>query len=296
MRLVTRADLDGLTSAILLQEVVPLEQVEFAHPKDVQDGKFEVGKDDILANLPYDARAAMWFDHHASQSQEAAGLGSMKGRFAMAPSAARVIADYYRSPRFERYKELLAATDRLDSAQLTREDIVNPQGWVLIGYTLDPRSGLGAFKSYFHHIRELAKTATVDELLQDPQVRTHVERLQNENKAFRQHLLDVTKQDGNVTITDVRGLKNLPAGNRFLIYDLFPSSNVSVRAASGHDGSYISIQVGRSILNRTCKTNVGALMAQFGGGGHEGAGTCQPRMAEAENALTSIVTTLKRNG
>jgi len=295
MRLVTRADLDGLTSAILLQEVVELEAVDFAHPKDVQDGKVEIGKDDILANLPYDSRAGMWFDHHLSQVDQGT-RGGINGRFALAPSAARVISDHYKSPHFDRFAELLDATDKLDSAQLSRDDIVDPQGWVLLGYTLDPRSGLGAFKDYFRHIMELARSKTVNEILQDPTVKGHVDRLRRETEDFKKSLRETSTIEGNVVVTDVRGLKNLPSGNRFLIYDLFPQANVSVRVADGHDGSYVSIQVGRSILDRSCRTNVGALMAQYGGGGHEGAGTCQPRKAESETVLREIVDTLKRNG
>jgi len=295
MRLVTRADLDGLTSAILLQEVEPIERVDFAHPKDVQDGKLELGSDDILANLPFDERAALWFDHHLSQVDEGT-RADVKGKFELAPSAARVIANHYRSPKFERYAELLDATDRLDAALLTRDDIVDPQGWILIGYTLDPRSGLGAFKDYFRKIMELAKSKSVDEILADPDVAKHVERLREQTEAFKEHLLAASKLDGNVVVTNVRGMKDLPSGNRFLIYDLFPAANVSVRVADGHDGSYVSIQVGHSILKRDCRTNVGDLMALHGGGGHVGAGTCQPKTPEARRVLAEIVRTLKENG
>jgi hypothetical protein len=295
MRLVTRADLDGLTSAILLQEVEPIDQVDFAHPKDVQDGKYELSKNDILANLPYDERAALWFDHHLSQVDEGT-RSDIKGAFGLAPSAARVIAGHYKSPKFDRFAELLEATDRLDSAQLTRDDVVDPQGWILIGYTLDPRTGLGAFKDYFRYIMELAQTKTAQEILQDERVKQHVDRMRAENEAFKKHLLEASKLDGNVVITDVRGLKNLPSGNRFLIYDLFPDADVSVRVADGHDGSYVSIQVGHSILNRKCRTNVGDLMARYGGGGHEGAGTCQPKTADAKRVLREIVAQLKSNG
>ena len=296
MRLVTRADLDGLTSAVLLQEVIPLESVEFAHPKDVQDGKYAITENDVLANLPFDPRAALWFDHHLSQAEDVSTNREVKGRFALAPSAARVIADHYASPKFDRFAELLEATDKLDSAQLERSDIVDPQGWILIGYTLDPRSGLGAFKEYFRHLMALAKSKTVDEILQDPEVKAHVSRLKRETEDFKRHLVESSKADGNVVITDVRGNRSAPSGNRFLIYDLFPQANVSVRIADGHDGSYVSIQVGRSILNRTNRTNVGILMAQYGGGGHEGAGTCQPAAADADRVLGEIVETLKRNG
>jgi nanoRNase/pAp phosphatase (c-di-AMP/oligoRNAs hydrolase) len=295
MRLITRADLDGLTSAILLQEVEAIDEVDFAHPKDVQDGKVAIGSSDILANLPYDERAALWFDHHVSQS-DAAWNPEMKGSFEVAPSAARVIADHYKSEKFDRFADLLTATDKLDAALLTRDDIVDPQGWILIGYTLDPRSGLGAFKDYFRHLMELAKSQTVEQILTDPQVSKHVERLKSEEAAFREHLLANTKQDGNVTVTDVRGQKNLPSGNRFLIYELFPTSNVSVRVADGRGGEFVSIQVGHSILKRDCKTSIGDLLAEYGGGGHVGAGTCQPAPADADRVLGEIVETLKRNG
>lgn len=294
MRLLTRADLDGLTSAILLQEVEPIDRVEFAHPKDVQDGKVEIGPDDIVANLPIDPRAKLCFDHHASQAD--AAKHGVKGRFELAPSAARVIANHYRAPGFDRFRDLLEATDKLDAARLSREDVVDPQGWILLGYTLDPRSGLGAFKDYFHHLMALAKTQSIDEILRDDQVRTHVERLRRESEAFRKHLVECSRQEGNVSVTDVRGLKDLPSGNRFAIYDVFPDANVSVRIASGHDGTYVSIQVGHSILNRTCKANVGELMAKYGGGGHVGAGTCQPKIADADRVLGEIVASLRAKG
>ena len=295
MRLITRADLDGLTSAILLQEVEPIEEVDFAHPKDVQDGKFALSANDILANLPYDERAALWFDHHVSQS-DAAWNPQMRGEFGVAPSAARVIADHYKSDKFGRFSDLMEATDRLDAALLTRDDIVDPKGWILVGYTLDPRSGLGAFKDYFRHLMTLAKAQTVEQILKDPEVSKHVARLKAEEPAFREHLLGTSRQDGNVVITDVRGLKNLPSGNRFLIYELFPTANVSVRVADGRGGEFVSIQVGHNILKRDCKTSVGDMLAEYGGGGHVGAGTCQPTPADADRVLGEIVENLKRNG
>ena len=295
MRLITRADLDGLTCAILLQEVESIDAIDFAHPKDVQDGRIAIDGNDILANLPYDARAGMWFDHHLSQEEQAFG-STVKGAYDIAPSAARVIANYYKSPKFERFTELLEATDRLDAAKLTREDIVNPQGWILVGYTLDPRTGLGAFKSYFKHLMELAKSMPVEQVLADPEVSVHVERLRAEESAFTALLETKSRLDGNVVITDMRGEKHPPSGNRFLVYTLFPSANVSVRIADGHDGSYASIQVGHSILNRTCKTSIGDLLSEYGGGGHEGAGTAQPPTPEVERVLAEIVTMLKRNG
>ncbi len=295
MRLITRADLDGLTSAILLQEVEAIDEVDFAHPKDVQDGKVAVTANDILANLPYDSRAALWFDHHASQA-DAAWNPEMKGGFEIAPSAARVIAHHYKSDRFARYAELLEATDKLDAALLTRDDINDPQGWILVGYTLDPRSGLGAFKDYFRHLMQLAKERTVDQILNDPQVAKHVERLKAEERAFREHLKATSREDGNVVLTDVRGLKDLPSGNRFIIYDLFPAANVSIRIADGRNGEFTSIQVGHSILKRDCNTSIGDMLAAYGGGGHVGAGTVQVAPQDADRVIAEVVEILKRNG
>lgn len=294
MRLITRADLDGLTCAILLQEVEDIESVDFAHPKDVQDGKVAITKNDILANLPHDSRVGLWFDHHVSQADRSAG--DVDGAFAVKPSAARVIVDHYKSPKFDRYKDLMVATDRLDSARLEMDDVVAPQGWILVGYTLDPRTGLGAFKDYFLHLMQLAKVKTIDQIVADPQVKERVARVNAEEKQFIEHAIADSKQDGNVVVTDVRGKKNLPTGNRFLIYTLFPQANVSVRVADGRAGEFVSIQVGHSIFNRTCKTNVGELMAKYGGGGHVGAGTCQPKPADADRAVDEIVGTLKKNG
>lgn len=295
MRLITRADLDGLTSAILLQEVEAIEEVDFAHPKDVQDGKVSISENDVLANLPFDERAGLWFDHHLSQS-DASWNPNMRGAYEIAPSAARVIADHYKSPKFERFHDLLDATDRLDAAQLTREDVNDPKGWILVGYTLDPRSGLGAFKDYFRHLMGLAKEKTVDEILKDEKVKVHVDRLKREEEAFKKHLLASSRLESNVVVTDVRGQKDLPSGNRFLIYELFPDANVSMRLADGRGGEFTSIQIGHSIFNRNCKTSIGDLMADYGGGGHFGAGTCQPPAAEAQGVIDKIFATLKENG
>jgi len=294
MRLVTRADLDGLTCAILLSEVEQIDEVDFAHPKDVQDGKTTLSKNDILANLPFDERAGLWFDHHISQAD--ASWNDFAGAYDVAPSAARVIANHYKSPKFARYENLLEATDRMDAAELTRDDIVSPKGWILVGYTLDPRTGLSDFRPYFRHVMELAKQKNADDVLKDPQVQERVSKLRAEEDAFMKSLKENSKADGNVVITDFRGKGDLPHGNRFLIYTLFPEQNVSVRVADGFNKQFTSIQVGHSILNRTCKTNIGELLLEHGGGGHFGAGTCQPASEEASDVLASIVKVLKENG
>lgn len=300
MRLITRADLDGLTCAVLLSRVEAIDSVTFAHPKDVQDGKVEIGPSDILANLPRDPRAGKVFDHHASQADEwrTDGDGTRGSFAAAAPSAARVIADAYPQADFSAYAELLNETDRLDSADLEPIDVTDPQGWILIGYTLDPRTGMARYRDYFMHVLELVKAHPNDPatILDDPQVAERVAILQVQERTFLNHLKATSALDGNVVITDARGQRDAPIGNRFLIYTLFPSANVSVRIADGADQSFVSIQVGHSIFNRTCRTSVGALLATYGGGGHFGAGTAQPAAADADRVLGEIVAVLKKNG
>jgi hypothetical protein len=300
MRLITRADLDGLTCAVLLKSVEPIDDILLAHPKDVQDGKVDIGPTDILANLPHDPRAGKVFDHHRSTSDRwDASKGTTAGAFsADAPSASRVVASHYPQADFSRFETLLHETDRLDSADLTPDDVSNPQGWILVGYTLDPRTGMSHYRDYFNHVLELVTNYPDDPaaVLADPDVAERVRILNDQQWAFMEHLIERSKVDGNVIVTDVRGIKDPPLGNRFFIYTLFPDANVSVRAADGAGGKFVTIQAGHSIFNRTCKTDVGELLATFGGGGHRGAGTAQPSTADADAALASIVATLKANG
>jgi hypothetical protein len=298
MRLITRADLDGLTCAVLLSQVEQIDDVMLAHPKDVQDGKVEINSQDILANLPHDPRAGMIFDHHASQADEWKE-GQTKGGFAAAaPSAARVVAGHYPNADFSAYTELLHQTDRLDSAELEPEDVTDPKGWILVGYTLDPRTGMARYRDYFKRVLDLVKAHPndPDAVLADPDVAERVAILRDQQWSFMEHLIETSRSDANVIISDVRRLKDAPLGNRFFIYTLFPEANVSLRIADGANNVFNSIQVGHSIFNRTCKTSVGALMDHFGGGGHFGAGTCQPATADAERVLGEIVTILKKNG
>jgi hypothetical protein len=193
---------------------------------------------------------------------------------------------------------LLRETDRLDSADLTIEDVNNPSGWILVGYTLDPRTGMARYRDYFNHVLELVSAHPDDPeaVLADPQVDERVKILNDQQWSFMEHLIECSTLDGNVIVTDVRTVKDPPLGNRFFVYTLYPDANVSVRAADGAGGTFVSIQVGHSIFNRTCKTDVGALMATYGGGGHRGAGTAQPATADADAALDAIIATLKENG
>jgi hypothetical protein len=297
MRLVTRADWDGLVSAVLLTTVEQIEAIQFAYPKDIQDGKVNVSENSIVVNLPYHPNAALWFDHHSSEEELAvpmAAFTAIKGKFGLAPSAARLIYDYYGGDaRLAKYTDLLAATDRVDSAQLTQEDVLSPTGYILLAYTVDPRSGLRGhdLEEYFLLLVDWLKTKPLDEILTLPEVKRLTERLRADDHRFREALLKHSRVEDNVVITDFRGMP-IPAGNRYLVYTLFPQVNVSARLYDGRPG-HSSIAVGHSLFNRTCKVNVGKLLAEYGGGGHVGAGTAQFTNAEADAKFSEILARLK---
>jgi hypothetical protein len=236
----------------------------------------------------------MWFDHHVSEEAKLDEIGPFKGRFAVAPSAARVVYDYYRKPEFDRFKELLEATDRLDSARLTLDDVAHPKGWILLGYTLDPRTGLGPeFQKYFRWLVEYVKEVPIEKILQHPEVKKRCERVLREQEEFKQLLRANSRLDGNVVITDFRNVQDPPVGNRFLIYTLYPQANVEVRIFWGKERRTVNVAVGHSIFNRTCSVSCGELCARYGGGGHFGAGTCQLDPARAEAQIAEIVSVLK---
>jgi hypothetical protein len=299
MRLVTRGDLDGLTSAVIITSTEPIDEILLIHPQDITDRKVRITKDDILVNVPYDHNCAKWFDHHLQTESNEKPPTNFDGKFDLAPSAARLVYDYYveRDPSVEEYEALVDETDRLDSADLTHDDVMNPQGYILLGFTIDNRSGLGFdFKTYFNVLLGYLKTMSIEKVLQQPEVVDRVRRLREEQDAFQKLLLETSHMDGNVVVTDLRGVDTVPAGNRFLIYSLFPDANVSLRIHWGPKRENVIAAVGHSIFKRTCETSVGELMSHFGGGGHRGAGTCKIPVAEADAALKEIVATLKRNG
>lgn len=292
MRILTRGDLDGMTSSVFLTIAESITEIRFAHPKDVQDGKVPCTAEDIVVNLPYVPGCGMWFDHHVSEESKLDHIGQFKGRFAVAPSAARVVHDFYKKPEFDKYEDLLKDTDRLDSAQLTVDDVLNPKGWILLGYTLDPRTGLGPeFQIYFRWLVDYVKEVPVDKILQHPTVARRIQRIQLEQDQATRYYQSKCRLDGNVLVTDLRG-EVAPPSNRFLVYSLFPQANVEVRILTGHHGQTV-LAVGHSIFNRTSKVPIGPLMAKFGGGGHKGAGTCQLLPDRAEQGLNEILATLR---
>lgn len=212
MRLLTRSDFDGIVCAVLLKQVEPIDTIEFCHPKDMQDGKIEVTNQDIITNLPYHPNAFMWFDHHASEAVRNQQV-SFKGRCEVAPSAARVVYDYYaaqgKAEKLERFKPLLNEVDKFDSAQLTPEDVTNPQGWMLLSYIMDPRTGLGKQHDYQVSNKELMlkmvdwiEKHSLEEILELPDVKERIKRYKEDEQNFKEALLKHSRQEESVVITD----------------------------------------------------------------------------------------------
>jgi hypothetical protein len=298
MRLVTRPDLDGLTCAVLLSDCERIDSVELVHPQDVSDRRVAVGPGDILANLPYHPSCGMWFDNHLLTDPKAMPPTGFRGRYGKSPSAARLVYEHYLPghPGLSRHETLVAETDRLDSAQLTLEDVVAPSGYILLGLTLDPRTGLGSPREYFDRLLVAVRERPVEEVVALPEVCERAARLREQDHFFREALLAHSRADGNVVVTDFRPLETVPVGNRFLVFTLFPESNVGVRVQWGPGREKVAVSGGRSIFNRTSKANLGVLMSLYGGGGHAGAGACLLPAGTADAQVAEIVEALKRGG
>ena len=297
MRVVTRPDLDGLTCAVLLSQCERIDSVELVHPQDVAERRVRIGPADILANLPYHPSCGMWFDNHLLTDPKAMPPTNFRGRYGKAPSAARLVYEHYARarPDLARYATLVSETDRLDSAQLTLDDVVAPSGYVLLGLTLDPRTGLGSSHEYFDLLLPAVRDRPLSDVLSLPEVTERAARMRQQDQVFREALLAHSRSDANVVVTDLRPLDPIPVGNRFLVFTLFPEANVAVRVQWSPDRAKVAVSTGRSIFNRTSRANLGVLMSLYGGGGHAGAGACTLDPASADARIAEIVTSLTRN-
>jgi oligoribonuclease NrnB/cAMP/cGMP phosphodiesterase (DHH superfamily) len=295
MRLVTRGNMDGLCCTVIITESEDIESIALIHPQDITDRRFTVRKDDILANVPYDSRCAKWFDHHAATRTYTKPPEKFEGKYGLTQSSARLVYQYYRAkdPTLRRFDEFVKEVDRYDGADLQMEDVCDPKRFILLGFTLDPRSGLGGFNDYFRMLVELIKKQSIEEVLQDDRVVARIARLKKEEEVFRDVMKRHSRQVGNVVVTDLRDVPWVPAGNRFLIYTLFPDANVSVRLAMGPDKKFVVATVGHSIFNRTCRTHVGELMAKYGGGGHKGAGSTPLVASVADRLVEQMIESLQ---
>lgn len=305
MRLITRSDFDGLACAVFLKEAGIIDSYKFAHPKDLQDGLIEVTKDDCLANVPFVEGCGLWFDHHSSEQERNAYKGKYEGCSKSSPSAAHVVYDYYGGKeRFPRFDDLLVAVDKVDSANLTKDEILNPTDWVLLGFIMDPRTGLGRFRNFtisnyqlMEKLIDWCREMTIDEIMNIPDIVERKELYFEQTEKFIDMIKDNTVLRDKVIITDLRGQETIYTGNRFVIYSLYPEANISCWIVSGKGGQGCSCAVGYSVLNKTSNVDVGALMLKYGGGGHKVVGTCQfsdEKMEEMIPKLLDELTELNR--
>lgn len=301
MRLVTRSDFDGLICGMLLKEAGIIDSWKFVHPKDLQDGLFKAEANDVLANVPYVEGCGMWFDHHASEKDRIGWKEEVKGESRLAPSAARIIYEYYGGDsRFESYKDMIEAVDKVDSGNLTREEILDPKGWILMGFLSDPRTGLGRFRNFrisnYQLMEELinhCRNMSIDEILELDDVKERIVLYKEQTEKFKEMVKANTTTDENIIITDLRDVDTIYTGNRFMIYSLYPDQNVSVWIVNGKMKQNVSIACGYSILNRTCDKDIGKLMLKHGGGGHKMVGTCQVDHEDFNSTLEDIIKNLK---
>ena len=300
MRLLTRSDFDGICCAVLLEELGVVDEMVYAHPKDLQDGKIKVTENDVLANVPFVEGAGMWFDHHASED-ERLSMVAFKGASDEAPSTARLIFDYYQGhDKLQKFDEMMKYVDKLDSADLVEDEILNPAGWVMLGFICDPRTGLGFHQDFtssnlqlMQDLVQYIRTLNIDDILAHSDVKERVDVYLESNARCKEFIKENSRADGPVVITDTRVIADMPPGNRFLVYSIFPEANVSIRVLNVKGGEAVSISVGHSILNRTSEVDVGSLLLRYGGGGHKKVGTCQVPVAEADNALKEIIDACK---
>ena len=284
MRLVTRSDFDGLACGALLLDAGIIDSWKFAHPKDLQDGLIPIDENDCLANVPFVEGCGLWFDHHSSEHERLGLEGKYKGESRIAPSCARVIYDYYGGQeRFGHYyDDIMEAVDKVDSANLTIDEVQNPTGWILIGFLMDPRTGLGRWHNFtipnyklMEVLMHACRNMTTDEILAMQDVQERIEVYREQTEKFKEMVMAHTRVEKDVIITDLRGVDPIYTGNRFMIYSMYPEQNISAWIVNGKGGKGCSAAVGYSILNRTSNVDVGHLMLKYGGGGHKAVGTCQ---------------------
>lgn len=300
MRLVTRSDFDGLACAMMLKELGLIDEIKFVHPKDVQDGKIELSKTDITTNLPYDPRVGLAFDHHESEEDRLRATET-NGKLIIDPnarSAARVLYNYYGGrDKFPRISdELMEAVDKGDSADFIQDEILHPTGWVLLHYLMDARTGLGRFHDFrisnYDLMMELIDYClehTIDEILELPDVKERVDLYFEQEQLFKEQLQRIAKVDGDCVILDLRNEEVIHAGNRFMIYALYPEAKYSIHVVWGFKKQNTAVMIGKSIINKSGVVDIGQLCLAYGGGGHHNAGTCQLSNDEVDVLLPSII-------
>jgi nanoRNase/pAp phosphatase (c-di-AMP/oligoRNAs hydrolase) len=304
-RLVTRSDFDGLVCGALLKHLGLIDDITFVHPKDMQDGKIDIDANDITTNLPYVPGCHLAFDHHLSETVRNVERADNHIINADAPSAARVVWEYYGGHEAfpARWDDMMEAVDKGDSAQFNKDEILNPQGWVLLNFIMDARTGLGRFRDF--HISnyqlmmkliDYCREHTIDEILALDDVHERTTLYREHEQLAKEQIERCATVHGNVVVLDLRNEETIYATNRFVIYAMYPECNISIHVMWGLKQQNTVLAIGKSILNRSSNTNVGELCLSYGGGGHLNAGTCQVDNDQAENALAEIVERIRADG
>ena len=301
MRLITRSDFDGLACSALLDSLGLIDDWFFVHPKDIQDGLVQATSNDIVANVPYIPGCGLWFDHHSSEVERLGNKFYFEGVSRPAPSCARVIYDHYGGEeKLGQYAEMIKYVDKTDSADLTLDEVLNPSGWILLGFLSDPRTGLGRIRTFtisnLDLMKKLAKGTLgkpIEEILALSDVKERVDVYFEQQEKFIGMLREHAKIEGNAAFFDMRGIQTIYAGNRFLLYTIFPEQNISIWVVDGRQNVNTVITVGRSIFNRSSTVDVGSLMLKYGGGGHSAVGTCQVPYEDTDRIIREIIDVLK---
>ena len=303
-RLVTRSDFDGLVCAVLLKHLDLIDDITFVHPKDMQDGKVEITGRDITTNLPYVDGVHLAFDHHHSETLR----NEQRDNHIIdpdAPSAARVVWRHYGGHDAfpAEWDEMMEAVDKGDAAQFTKDEVLNAEGWVLLNFLMDARTGLGRFREFrisnyalMMDLIDYCKNHTIEDILALPDVKERVELYFEQEEKFKEQVSRCATVHGNLVVLDLRGEETIWAGNRFMIYALYPQCNISIHVMWGLKKQNTVFATGKSIFDRGSKTNVGELMLQYGGGGHQAAGTCQVGNDEADDKLQELIDKINADG
>jgi oligoribonuclease NrnB/cAMP/cGMP phosphodiesterase (DHH superfamily) len=293
MRIITRPDFDGVVCAALLYETEDItEPVNWVEPSDIQKGKIEIRTGDIIANLPYNEKCSLWFDHHYTNTISK----SFNGVFKIAPSAAGVVFDYYKDKLKQDYSELIKETDKIDSADLSMDEVLHPENYpyILLSMTISGQSKDD--EAYWNRVVDLIRRFEIGDIINDQAVRDRCSTVNRNNKKYKKLLKKYTRIKNHVSITDFRSLSETPDGNRFLAYTLFPESVVNVKIRyDDKERQMIALSIGHSIFNKNCTVNVGLLLSRFEGGGHQGAASCRFHVSKADNYIFEIIEILLKN-
>ena len=305
MRLLTRSDFDGLMCAVLLMDMGLIDDRKFVHPKDIQEGIIEVTKNDILVNVPYAEGCGMWFDHHTSEENRIQNeIKSFKGALFPEKSCARVIYNYYGGDNgaLRRFSEMVSYADKCDSADFTIDDIVSPQGWVMLSFIMDPRTGFGRYRNFrianyqlMDELIEYLQNMTIEEIMDLEDIQERVALYKSHEREFFNMIVNNSRVVEDILITDLRNIEETFVGNRHVPYALYPETSISIRILDGKNKENIVFSVGYSIINKTAKIDVGLLMSKFNGGGHKKVGTCQISIEDADQVLDEIVSIILKD-